>query len=138
MIYLLDTNHLTHPARREPVPELVARIAAELDARRAATAAVCWFEAWSGTGKATGRRAEIWLRALANAAIGVLSYDRHASELHADFARGSREGALSTRAQRDVAIAATALAHGAVLVTDNTRHFSKYADHGLRLENWLR
>ena len=138
MIYLLDTNHLTHPARRQPDPELVARIAEELDARRAATAAVCWFEAWSGAGKARGRRAEIWLRTLASAAIGVLSYDRRASELHADFVRESREGAFSTRAQRDVAIAATALAHGAVLVTDNTRHFAKYVDEGLRLENWLR
>ena len=137
MIFLLDTNHLTHPARRIPDAELVARIAEELNARRAATASVCWYEAWSGAKKAQSRRAEVWLRSLSNSAIAVLSYDRQASELHSEWAATHGDTPLS-RAQRDAAIAATALSHGAVLVTDNTAHFTRYERAGLQLENWLR
>ena len=138
MIYLLDTNHLTHPARRSPDADLVARIAEELNARRAATASVCWYEAWAGAKGGRGRRAEVWLRTLAEAALAVLSYDRRASEVHATLAPHRNEGALATRGQRDAAIAATALAHGAVLVTDNVAHFLRYETLGLELENWLR
>lgn len=116
---------------------MVARIADELNARRAATASVCWYEAWSGARKAQSRRAEVWLQSLANSAIAVLSYDRQAAELHAKLAGKQGDTPLS-RAQRDAAIAATALAHGAVLVTDNTAHFIRYQRVGLQLENWLR
>ena len=34
----------------------------------------------------------------------------------------------------DVIIAATALRHGAVLVTGNTRHFSRF--EGLKIDDW--
>ena len=138
MIYLLDTNHLTYPARRAPDPDVVARIVEELKRSTAATASVCWYEAWVGVRGARGRRAEIWLRTMANAALAVLAYDRAAAELHAQLTPQPGDSPLSTRGQRDAAIAATAIAHGAVLVTDNVAHFARYEGAGLSIENWVR
>lgn len=138
MIYLFDTNHLTYPARRVPDPEVVARIVEELQRSRAATASVCWNEAWVGVWGARSRRAEVWLRTLANAALAVLAYDRAAAELHAQLTRQPNNSPLGTRGQRDSAIAATAIANGAVLVTDNIAHFARYEGAGLSIENWVR
>jgi tRNA(fMet)-specific endonuclease VapC len=53
-----------------------------------------------------------------------------ATDIYADlYQRGELIG------DADILIAATALEHGLVLVTNNTRHFSRVT--GLHLDNWL-
>ena len=53
-----------------------------------------------------------------------------AADIYADL---HRHGAMIGDA--DILIAATALEHGLVLITNNTRHFSNIT--GLRLQNWV-
>ena len=36
----------------------------------------------------------------------------------------------------DVIIAATAIANDATLITGNVKHFSRFLEHGLKIENW--
>ena len=65
----------------------------------------------------------------------VLPWDAKAAHQH-----GTLRAALQVRGEPigdfDEMIAAHALAAGAVVVTDNTRHFARVP--GLALENWLR
>ncbi len=65
--------------------------------------------------------------------LGELHFDRLAAEtygfLRSDLAEAGRQfGPI------DMLIAATALAHGMIVVTNNTREFQQAA--GLRVENW--
>lgn len=61
---------------------------------------------------------------------------------HADDETMEKFGELKAKAEAagrrvddaDVIIAATAMRHGALLVTGNTRHFSRF--DGLEIENW--
>jgi tRNA(fMet)-specific endonuclease VapC len=53
-----------------------------------------------------------------------------AAELSADLRRGGREIGLV-----DTFLAATAMAHGLIMVTRNTRHFEGIAN--LKVENWF-
>jgi len=66
--------------------------------------------------------------------IPVLSYDAQAARIHAEL-RAQREQAGQTLLFVDRQIAAIAIAHGAVLVTRNTRRFLGLA--GLRLVDWF-
>ncbi len=63
------------------------------------------------------------------------AWDARAADRH-----GELRAALTAKGRRigdfDEMIAAHALALGAVLVTDNVRHFSRVA--GLKIENWVR
>ena len=54
-----------------------------------------------------------------------------ASDIYADL---YRRGALISDA--DILIAATAITHGLVMVTDNEKHFDRIPD--LQIENWAR
>ncbi|HEV2124585.1 MAG TPA: type II toxin-antitoxin system VapC family toxin [Chloroflexota bacterium] len=64
---------------------------------------------------------------------GVLDMDRAVLDLAAQTYQAlRRRGALLEDA--DILIAATALAHDAILVTRNTKHLERI--EGLRLENW--
>jgi tRNA(fMet)-specific endonuclease VapC len=67
--------------------------------------------------------------------VRVLAFERNAAECY-----GSVRHELERDGRRlpdpDLRIAATALVHGAVLITGNTRHFERVP--GLRCEDWLR
>ena len=54
-----------------------------------------------------------------------------ATDIYADL---HRRGSLINDA--DILIAATALAHGLIVVTNNQRHFSRIS--GLQIDNWLK
>ena len=67
--------------------------------------------------------------------VPVLSWDTKTANRHGEL-RAELEAHGTPIADFDEMIAAHALAIGAVVVTDNTRHFSRVS--GLVIENWLR
>lgn len=76
------------------------------------------------------RLVDAFLRTVFVLPWGAEAADRH-GRLRAELkARGESIGDF------DEMIAAHALAHGAIVVTDNTRHFGRVP--GLVIENWLR
>jgi tRNA(fMet)-specific endonuclease VapC len=65
----------------------------------------------------------------------VLPWPSLAAEIYANL-RASIERSGTPIGDHDIMIAAHALALGAILVTNNTRHYSRFSPP-LRLENWL-
>ena len=127
MRYLIDTPVISELVKPDPEPK-VARWAGSLDAERVYTSVVTFGELAKGIEKLTDgrRKRELlrWVESDLKAWFGprVLAVDLEVAE---------RWGLLLARAQAagrslpavDALIAATALAHGLVLVTRNTRHF---------------
>ncbi len=132
MTWLLDTDiciyfmegraaHVRSRIRRTPAPELGIPAIATAELRYGAV--------HSGRRISNSERLTSFLESL-----HVYPFDdeaaRHFADLkHALVSAGTPIGPM------DMLIAATALANDAILVTNNTREFSRVP--GLRLENWL-
>lgn len=133
--WLLDTNVLSEAARPTPDAAVMAhltRYASEL-----VIAAPVWHELRLGWLRMpTGHRRDAIGRFVQEVAsqLPVLPYDAQAARIHAEL-RTQRERAGQTLAFVDGQIAAIAIAHGATLVTRNTRDFVNLS--GLRLVNWF-
>ena len=132
MLYLLDTNVASAALRGHA--DIDRRLAA-LDPADWCISAVTRAEMQFGVAKKpeATRLAQL-VRAFLNVtrteAWSASAADRH-GQLRAHLqARGERIGDF------DEMIAAHALALGAVMVTDNTRHFERVP--GLELDNWVR
>ncbi len=131
-LYMLDTNAASEALRGHP--QVDARLQAVPPGQWCISAVTC-SEMRYGIAK---RPEAVRLHRLVNEFLRVvliLPWDADAAnrhgELRADLrARGTPIGDF------DEMIAAHALAMGAVVVTDNTRHFKRVP--GLALENWLR
>lgn len=67
--------------------------------------------------------------------LDIVGLDRPAVEKFGDL-KFDLEAAGRRLADFDLLIAATALSHGAILVTGNRRHYDRVAD--LQLEDWIR
>lgn len=119
-----DTDVLIDALRgRSPAAE---RIALELDAGGLATTAVSVFELRSGARSAEAVGA---IEALL-AALTILPFDEGAAERAAQ-ARRELESAGTPIGMADYMIAGTCLAHSAILLTRNRKHFERV--HGLSL-----
>jgi tRNA(fMet)-specific endonuclease VapC len=134
MLYLLDTNALTRLARGAD-----AAIAQKVDANvlDCRLSAVAWFELQYGAARSPNReRAVPRLKFLRSLMPAVEDFDEYAAQLAAEV-RASLE-TMRPNAQPigpyDVLLAGHALAMGAVLVTHNTREFSRVP--GLSVEDW--
>lgn len=128
---LLDTNTCVHILKDSHVT-LVARFR-KVDARKLSLSSVVKSELIYGAWHS--KRIEANLQALERfwSPFQCLPFDDRCAEIagriRADLrAKGTPIGA------NDLLIAATALAHDAVLVTHNTREFARVS--GLRLEDW--
>lgn len=135
--YLLDTNVLSEPVRKEPDAAVVAKLrdhGGEL-----ATASVVWHEMIFGVRllKASRKRSAIerYLAEVVSAALPILPYDSAAAEWHGEHRARLSKGGL-TPAFADGQIAAVAAVHELILVTDNVRDFEHYP--GLQVERWHR
>ena len=131
-LYMLDTNAASEALRGHPAFD--ARLQALQPGQWCISAVTC-----SEMRYGVARRPEaVRLHRLVDEFLRItpiLAWDAQAAnrhgELRADLkARGTPIGDF------DEMIAAHALATGAVMVTDNTRHFARVT--GLVLENWLR
>jgi tRNA(fMet)-specific endonuclease VapC len=66
--------------------------------------------------------------------VSLAAFDRASADAYSRLRAAMRQQGKAT-GEVDALIAAVALAHDAVLVTHNTRHFSSVP--GLKLEDWL-
>jgi tRNA(fMet)-specific endonuclease VapC len=132
MLYCFDTN-IASIAIRNPAGAVAERILAVPPAERAISIVVA-AELRFGVAKRGSRvlaeRVELFLRE-----VQVLPLDLPADQWYADL-RKQLEAAGTPISANDMLIAAHALALDAVLVTDNSREFSRI--EGLKIENWLR
>lgn len=134
-LYMLDTNICSFIMRERP-PAVLARLQSVVDAQsRIVVSAVTYAEMRFGT---IGRKASPKHGALVTAFVarldGVLAWDAAAVDattaIRVDLAaRGEPIGG------NDSSIAGHAVAVNAVLVTNNTREFSRVS--GLQLEDWV-
>lgn len=134
MAFLFDTDAISEVMRRRPLPAYVAWLAS-VPRSEQFTSAVVIGELFEGAFRTeTPDRHLDRITRLVLPAITVLPYDAAVAERF-----GRIQGALAKSgkalADADAIIAATAVHHGLVLVTGNTRHFERVP--GLRIETVL-
>ncbi len=133
--YLLDTDVLSEPLKREADEEVLARF--EAHAGDLATASIVVHELQFGAARLPpSRRREVlerYVRDVVLATQPVLPYDASAALWHAtERARLERAGRV--RPFADGQVAAIAATNGLVLVTRNARHYEGF--HELHVESW--
>lgn len=129
MTWLLDTNVLVHIGRGQP-RAVVARYRATLPGETAVSS-VTVAELWYGVARDADpevRRAK-WETVLLP--LRVVDFDRAAAEVHGRLRHELRHAPIG---DRDLYIAATAVAHGYTVVTANVREFARVP--GLAVEDW--
>jgi tRNA(fMet)-specific endonuclease VapC len=132
MLYMLDTSTVSHLLRgQSPIDKHMAK----LDLRVWCISAVTRSELQYGLAlRPEATKLALVVEGFLQMAR-TLAWDEDAADQH-----GAVRADLSQRGKRigdfDEMIAAHALAVGAVLVTDNLKHFKRVP--GLRLVNWLR
>jgi tRNA(fMet)-specific endonuclease VapC len=129
MKWLLDTNVLIHAQRGEPAA--VRRRMQEQSPSDLALSAVTIAELWYGAlrSAAPDVKRSLWLRVVEP--YEVVHFDRAAAEMHAEVRYELRHTPIG---ERDLLIAASALAHDLIVVTSNTSEFSRIGR--LRVEDW--
>ena len=135
--YLLDTSIVTSPIAKVPNPDIVQRL--DEHGPECAIAAPVWHELTYGCRRLPrGRRRvalETYLNDVVRASFPILPYDDAAATWHG-HERARLEELGRPVPYVDGQIAAIAHAGKLVLVTVNTRDFSRFAD--LEVENWSR
>jgi tRNA(fMet)-specific endonuclease VapC len=132
-IYLLDTDICSYIARNPggPLGERLRSLSPE----QVAVSAVTEGETWYGLEwREVGLRRRIAVQKFYES-VRVLSWPSKAAPVFGDLRARLRRTNLNI-GHYDVMIAAHAMAIGATLITNNTRHFSRIGPP-LKLENWL-
>lgn len=136
MRYLLDTNILSEVMRAQPNPRVLERL--EKYSNSSVTSATVWHELRFGCERLPAsrrRRAlETYLDDLEASRFRILPYDRLAAHLHGQLRAELQRQGLGASLP-DGEIAAVALLHNLIVVTNNTRHFEVFPD--LQLEDWF-
>lgn len=136
IIYLLDTNILSEPAKKNPDSDVMQRF--EEHDGQFATAAIVWHELNYGCASIpdSKRKSELqsYLSMLANNGLLILPYDSSAAEWLAQQ-RAALKACGKTAAYGDGEIAAVAAVNNLTLVTRNTNDFQLF--EGLVIENWF-
>jgi len=127
--WLLDTNVLIHAQRGRPEP--VRRRLRAVSPESVVISTVTVAELWYGIARSgdPDRKRELWSRFLVP--FDVLAFDRSAAEFHGGLRFALRHDPIG---ERDLLIAAIALANDLTVVTGNTREFRRVP--GLRVEDW--
>jgi len=136
IIYLLDSNILSEPARLKP-DDTVLNHFAQHDGEYA-TAAIVWHELVYGcellASSKRKKQLQSYLEMLLLNGLIVLPYDQAAADWYAiERARLQRQGL--TCAYADGEIAAIAVTQKLTLVTRNTQDFENFQN--LALHNWF-
>jgi tRNA(fMet)-specific endonuclease VapC len=130
-VKLLDSNTVIHYLRGS---ESVAFRLRQTDKRQLGIPGVVAYEIEYGTLKSgSSRRRAFWSDLLAD--LVHVPFDNEAA-VEAAGVRVELERQGSVIGPIDLLVAGTALSRGAVLVTNNTKEFSRVK--GLRLEDWTR
>ncbi|MCL2849895.1 MAG: type II toxin-antitoxin system VapC family toxin [Micrococcales bacterium] len=131
-MHVLDTNTISYFMRGDP--HVVPRLC-DLSPADVGVPAVVVYELRYGLARLPADAAEPRLAALQTllAPMTILDFDAPCAE-HAAGIRAHLESRGEPIGPHDVLIAATAVRHGAVLVTRNLREFSRIPD--LRVVSW--
>lgn len=136
LTYLLDTNILSEPARKQPNASVMHHFA-EKDGQYA-TAAIVWHELCYGCESLpdSKRKTQLqsYLATLEESGLIILPYDQAAAEWFATQ-RATMKSKGNTPAYADGEIAAIATINQLTLVTRNIQDFLDF--QGLELENWF-
>jgi tRNA(fMet)-specific endonuclease VapC len=134
MMYLLDTNILSELIKKQPNPHLLARLIS-VKPQALLTSCICVMELRFGSALRKDFES-FWLRVAEQilSRVKILPLDL-TEALTAGDLLASLQKAGQLIGIEDVLIAAAALHHQCILVTANTRHFTRIG--GLAVENWL-
>jgi len=136
IIYLLDTNILSEPARKIPDMKVMQRFS-ESDGQYA-TAAVVWHELQYGCALLANstRKTQLqsYLSTLQDNGLIIISYEKSAAEWFA-LQRASLKRQGKTVTYADGEIASIAAVNNLTLVTRNIDDFVNYKN--LKLDNWF-
>lgn len=131
-VYLLDTDTCIYISKYRP-PEVRQRMDA-MPRGSVAMSVITFGELRLGAERSSQRERVLQILEAMARSIPVLSLSRGASEHYGAIRAGlKRTGQMI--GDNDLWIAAHALAEDLVLVTNNTREFSRVPD--LRIENWV-
>lgn len=137
VVYLLDTNILAEPLRRNPDPNVMTQLQAHTT--HLAVCAPVWHEIRYGWERLPrgGRREAVrrYLDEVVAPSLPVLPYDTAAAGWHARE-RARLESLGLTPPFVDGQIAAIARVNDLILVTRNTADYTHF--EGLRAEDWAR
>jgi tRNA(fMet)-specific endonuclease VapC len=133
--FLLDTNVLSEPAKRDPDPGVLRQL--EEHAPALATCSIVWHELLYGAARLPRSRGrttlETYLREVVETTLPILPYDAEAAAWHGqERARLERTGRQTSFA--DGQIASIAAVNDLTLVTANTRDFAAF--RGVRVVDW--
>lgn len=136
MRFLLDTNVLSEPLKRDANAAVLSKLTQRLSS--SVTAAPVWFEIWHGVRRmpVSARRTacEAYFHGLQRDGLVILPYDQAAAEWHAaEQTRLAGVGGPAPAADGEVA--AVAAVNGLTLVTRNVQDFEVFAN--LRIDNWF-
>ena len=133
-MYLMDTNILSELVKKTPNKNLVAKIK-DVPSASLYTASVCVMELRYGALR-RGNYEDLWLNIQQRiiSKIRILDFSYHeamkaAEVLYELHLLGQPIGI------EDILIGSIALSHGLVVVTANTKHFSRIPN--LHVENWF-
>jgi tRNA(fMet)-specific endonuclease VapC len=133
-VYLFDTDTISNLLRKHPFPGLLRRLVG-IPAERQFTSTITVGELIYGAYRSA--RPEYFLAKLDRLVwpnINILSFDEAATRRYGQL-RASLEKAGVSFSEPDLRIASIAMAGQLILITGNTRHFSRIT--GVQVENWL-
>ncbi|MEQ9459990.1 MAG: type II toxin-antitoxin system VapC family toxin [Phycisphaeraceae bacterium] len=135
MRYMLDTDTSSYIIRKAPVSVVQRLERTASSGHEIVVSVITYAELMQGV-VAQGREPERVQRLQAFLAPlhAVLPWDRYAADAWAQVYTALKEAGTPIGSQ-DTMIAAHALSAGAVVVTNNVKHFCRV--EGLRVENWV-
>ena len=130
MIYMFDTDTVSFFMKDNP--KTVRIKAAKHNRDDFCISAITYAELMFGLKRNYSKKLDFWLHEILDK-FQVVVFDETSSAIYGEI-RTALEKSGSSLDNMDMLIAATALKAGAVLVSHNTKHFSKIK--GLKVEDW--
>jgi len=135
LIYLFDTDAVSEIIKKSPSILFIKKLAF-VDSEKQFTSTITVGELVCGAYKSN--RPEFFIEKLEKLVwpnVQILPFDEGSAKTYGKL-RAEMEKRGTTLTEPDLRIAAIALCHGLIVVTGNTKHFSRIP--GLNYENWLR
>ncbi len=139
LIYLLDTNIISEPTKKEPNKNVIQKLAENLE--YSCISSVVWAETLTGVRLLPeGKRKKGLLDYLVENVqklYEIIPFDASSASIYADLSQRLREN--NTPAPKfDLLIASTAISNNLILVTRNISDFANISKvSNLMLENWF-
>lgn len=134
MTYLLDTNILSELIKKRPSSHLLSQLRSK-PSHSLHTSSICVMELRFGTALREDFK-KFWTKVTKEiiSRVDIVSLGENEALVAGDILADMRKTG-QTIGIEDILIAASAITRNLILVTANTRHFSKIKD--LKIENWL-